>query len=214
MNSMRSPQQKTMSLPRGYLSPSAIDTWKRDREKYIRHYFYGEPNSDDNIYTEFGKMFDNARAEKDRHHDNPIIDMVLQTLPRLGKPKLTLRASLPSRWGNIPLLGELDDYNPKTHDFDEYKTGTRKWTQNLANKQHQLMFYQLMLWLNFNVTENKKNLIWIETKNEGGQIELTGKIVKFPVKITLTQLLKFSRDIVDVAHEISELYRDTINKSL
>mgnify|MGYP006935475790 CR=1 FL=1 len=214
MNSMCKPQQKVLTLPRGYLSPSAIDTWKRDPEKYIRHYFYGEPNTFENDSTRFGTMFDDARAG-DRKHDDPIIEMLLNTLPALGKPKITITASLPSKFGNIPLLGELDDYNPKTHDFDEYKTGMRKWTQNLANKQHQILFYQLMLWLNHDVLDNKKSLIWVETKRDDrGDICPTGKVMTFPVEVTLTQLLKFSREIINVAHEISEFYKDTINKTV
>jgi hypothetical protein len=208
---------KKVILPRDYLSWSQYSTFKRNREEYIRHYFFGEPGIESPA-MEFGHSFAKnleARAGKNaKANPDPVIEMALQAIPRLKSPEFHLSATLPSKYGQIPIIGTLDDYDPKTHDFNEFKTGTRKWTQRMANEHGQLKFYQLMLWLNHNVLKNKKNLIWIETENTDGEIMPTGKIVKFPVEISLPSLLNFSRDVIEVAHEIEELYKEIVNQSI
>jgi hypothetical protein len=216
---MPNPNKKMMILPKGYLSWSAFSVFKRNREEYIRHYFYGEPNNFNSPSLEFGKNFAQhleVRKEKNREcHPDPVVEMAIQSLPIQGISEFKIKADLPSAYGIVRLSGMIDQFDPKTNDFIEYKTGWRKWTHTMAQNHGQMKFYALMIWLNYNVVDNKKQLIWVETeRGDDYVVRPTGRIVKFPVEITMSQLLKFSREVIDVAKEISELYTETINKSV
>lgn len=215
---IRKPSKKRVMLPRGYLSWSAYNTFRRNREEYIRHYFYGEPTNRTSPSIEFGQSFakhlESRREKKRVEHGDPIVELALQAVPIKPQSEYHIKGILPSKYGDIPLIGTLDQYDPKTHAFDEFKTGWRKWTQATAQSHGQMKFYALILWLNYNVIQQPKNLIWVETERSDGGVRPTGRIIKFPVDITLPQLLKFSRDVIDAAHEISELYQETITKTL
>jgi hypothetical protein len=220
---MKSTQSKRrVLLPRGYLSWSAYSTFKRSKEEYIRHYFYGEPKEFSSKYTRFGKRFADAMEYMAKYperkyvpfKDDPILDMIARSIPRLGSPEHDAQGLLPSSRGYIPLLAKLDDYRPKTHDFDEYKTGKRKWTQGMAQNHGQLKFYALILWLNYGVIDQRKRLVWIQTEDgPDGDVVPTGIVMPFEVKYTIADLLQFGNEIVKVAHEISDLYQEHIKQA-
>lgn len=204
-------------LPRGYLSWSAYHTFTRNREQYIRHYFYGEPGIRHTPSIQFGHTFakhlDQKKKRKREVHPDPVVEMAIQAVPVLKSSEHKMEAKLPSKHGIIRLIGTLDDYDPKTHDFNEMKTGARRWTQGLAENHGQMKFYALMIWLNHNTVDEKKKLIWIQTERDGWEVRPTGKITEFPVRITLPQLLKFSRSVIDVAKEIHDLYVEEIKNA-
>ncbi len=210
---IREKSNRFMILPKEYLSWSAYSTFKRSREEYIRHYFYGEPRDLDSKHIRFGRMFAEY-MEKKKHHDDPVIDMVMKSIKKLRKREYFMRASLPSQWGKIPLVGHLDAYDDINHDFNEYKTGKRKWTASMAQKHGQLKFYALMLWLNHGVVDQKKNLVWIETSDEGGEVTPTGRIEIYPVTYTIEDLMTFGKELITAAHEISELYQQHVNQAI
>ena len=206
--------KRKVLLPRGYLSWSAYSTFKRSKEEYIRHYFYGEPHELDSKYLRFGKMFA-EHMEKRKKHDDPVIDLIMRSIPKLSSPEHRVEGLLPSSRGFIPLLAQLDAYEPKTHKFDEYKTGKRKWTQGMAQNHGQLKFYALILWLNYGVVTQRKRLVWIQTEDSpDGDVTPTGLVMPFEVKYTIADLLQFGNEIVKVAHEISDLYQEHINQAI
>lgn len=215
-NKPKKKKQSTRSrliLPRDYLSWSGLSTFKRSKEEYIRHYMYGEPREFENSSMRFGKMFA-EHMETGKEHDDPIIDMVMKSIKRLPVSEFQLEATLPSKWGDIRLLGKLDAYDPKSHDFDEYKTGKRKWTASMAQKHGQNKFYALCLWLNTGVVNQKKNLIWIETEDgENGEMVPTGNVKVFPVTYTIPDLITFGNEVISIAKQISDIYQEEINKN-
>lgn len=199
-------------LPRGYLSWSAYSSFKQNKEEYIRHYFYGEPGLE-TAAMDFGKDVARHLELKIDHRDH-VLDLTLKSIKRLPKPEAAIKAKLPSQWGHIPLLGKLDDYDPETHAFNEFKTGKRKWTSVTAHNHGQMKFYALILWLNYGVISQPKNLIWIETEWTPEGIKPTGRIQTFPVRLGLTDILMFGKDVVKVAREISDLYQKEINQNV
>ena len=206
-------KQNKLKLPRGYLSWSAMNTFVRSKEEYIRHYFYGEPQSFSNHPSvKFGSEFAKHLEKRDKKHSNPVVEMAVHAMPRLPKPEHKISADLPSEWGDIPIIGTLDQYDPKTHEFSEFKTGSHKWTQTTAQNHGQMKFYSLILWLNHGVIENKKSLIWVETMRIGDQVRPTGRIETYPVIISLSDLLVFGNTVIEVAKQISDLYEEEINR--
>lgn len=206
-------KRKKILLPRDYLSWSAFSTFKRSKEEYIRHYFYGEPREFDSPYIQFGKTFAECLESKTKYGD-PVVDMVLDTITKLPKREHDLEAVMSSEWGKIRLLARLDQYDHKSHAFNEIKTGKRKWTHTMAKNHGQLKFYALILWLKTGVVKQKKNLIWIETEDTDDGVMPTGKIKYFPVEYNLVELMTFGKEIIRVAQEISELYQQHIKQAI
>jgi len=208
---------KKLVLPRGYISWSAYNLYKRDKIRYIKQYFYGIKPTFTNSGIEFGHQFA-VLAENGRKSDDPLLDAVLTATPKLKKPEFKIDVILPTERGDVVLKGQIDDFDNKNYDFNEFKTGRRKWTFSQANKHGQMKFYTLMIFLKYGVIPKNKNLIWIETEevpvyNEHGGIERyevrpTGHIVKFPVIITPKQLNEFAREVTNAVYEIAELYEE------
>ena len=207
-------KHKYLPLPRAYLSWSALQLFRRDKAEYIRHYVYGEPREFTSPFMDFGSMFAEYLENRRKRHPDPVVDMIVKNMPRIGRPECEIRAEMPSKQGIIRLLGKCDQYDVKTHDFNEYKTGKGKWTNGKANGHGQMKFYQLMLWLKYGVTANKKNLIWVETEDENGDVRPTGKIQTYPVEIKVEDLLTFANEIKRDAIAISEIYQKEINQNI
>jgi len=147
-------KNEVLILPRGYLSWSAIQTYRRSKDQFMRHYFYGEPQDYFSPEIDFGKAFAECIETRKKHPD-PVRDMVIRSIPRLSSPEHQLDALIPSKYGGIKVIGKLDQYDPKTHAFDEFKTGMRKWTQNTAHDHGQMKLYTLMLYLKYGVIDSK-----------------------------------------------------------
>lgn len=199
-----------MMLPREYLSWTGYSTFVRSREEYIRHYFYGEPKELDTPALRFGKYFAELLEKRVSHHD-PVIDMLLRSIPSMSGREYELEAILPTERGNVRLLGTLDQFESSSLSFDEFKTGTRKWTQRMAVNHGQMKFYALMLYLKTHRIASSR-LIWIETERTGGRVEPTGHFSIFPVQYTLPELLEFGRKLAVAAQEISDLYYEHIKQ--
>lgn len=195
------------------MSWTGYSAFLKDPERFIRHYVYGEENIETHAMT-FGQEFATLLQERKKHPD-PVLDMALKAIPRLPEAEYRMKAVLPSERGPIKLVGSLDGYNPKTHEFIEYKTGVRHWTQGKANRHEQIMFYQLMIYLNHGVWDNKKRLIWVETKyGEDGAISITGDVRAFPVITPTSRLFKFAMDLRKVAFQISDRYQEELSHVL
>lgn len=190
-------------LPRFYLSWSALDLWESSPERYMAHYFHGEGTGIENSGTRFGTKMDKQMEVGEA--EDPIEDLLAKIVPRrFGKKKL--RAFLPIPGHIITLEGELDDYDPTTHDFEERKTGKTKWTQSDANKHGQLKFYALMLWL-LHKEIPKARLTWAETRDDGDEVVLTGEVLYFDVTFDLVDILSMAARVSKAAKGISEAYK-------
>lgn len=200
-------------LPRSYLSWSAMSTWKRSKTQFIEHYIYGKENTFTSNAIEFGKIFA-EHLENGKKHDNPITDLILKTVPKLPNSEYELNAVLKTKDGDIPLKGKLDRYHAKKHDFQEFKTGKRKWTRNMAQSHGQMKFYALMIWLKYGRIPNNMDLVWVETEDDEDGIVPTGRIEVFPVSLSLTDIMDFGNEVIKVAKEISDFYKEEIEKTL
>ena len=169
---------------------------------------------------DFGKVFAENIEKREKHRD-PVMDMMLQSIPKLPCAEYGLDAVIKSKHGKFKVVGKLDQFDPETGDFDEFKTGYRKWTQGTAQEHGQMKFYAMMVYLKMGITNSKKTLVWIETRlnenvytGEVSNITLTGNIRRFTVGYTLADILSFMNEVSDVAKEISDLYQEEINKTI
>lgn len=206
---VKNKRKNKIALPKIYLSWSALSIFKRSPQQYMECYFYGKRGYE-SLEMDFGKEFATF-MESGKEHPDKVVDIALKSIPRLPLSEVAITSKLTSEWGPIPLLGKLDRYDPKTHAFDEYKTGRRKWTATMTQNHGQMKFYALILWLNHGVIDQKKNLVWIETENTDEGIRPTGRIETYPVIITLSDILIFAKEVTNIAKQITDLYQKEIN---
>jgi hypothetical protein len=202
---------KKLLIPNGHLSWSGIFLWKRSPEKYIEKYIYGgEPDKSE--YMDFGsKVAKSLETKEDT--DDEMVNMLCTLLPKYSKSEEEIKATLNGKEGSVLLLGKPDSLDPVNLEFIEYKTGTRPWTQNLANEHGQLDHYASILWLKHKKISPRIRLCWAETEKSEG-IKLTGRVRTFEVKKTLGDILEYLSQTYQIAKEIDKVYREELKKNI
>ncbi len=170
-----------MQRPRKYLSWSQLNLFERSPKEYSRSYLEGRKRPD-NKYIRFGKKLAD-RLELGLPSDDKTIEHVVNFLPKTPEVEFEIKAN----FCGVPLLGRLDGFDPRNKKITEYKTG-KKWTQKKVDSLGQLTFYSCLVWVEYKVLPKKIVLYWIETKEDVGELELTGKITMFKTKRTSIEL--------------------------
>ena len=196
-------KKKVIQLPKGYISYSQMSLWMSSPERYKRLYFDGDQTARiSNSGMDYGSLFADA-LEHGKETGDLLTDTALALLPKYDVRDKEIIVDLPTKDGAIKLLGRPDMLDSKTLAFREVKTGKIKWTQGKANKWMQLKFYAMMIYLHHGVVPPSVYLDWVETyKNDDGNVEPTGHIERFRVKITLKNILETMALTSKVAKEI------------
>lgn len=197
-------KKKKLINPRGYLSWTQVSMWLRDPELYKRRYFYGEEEHK-NERMDFGSKVSSA-LETGEESDDELVNMLITLLPKYSVPECEIQVPFQSPYGEVILLGKMDTYRPEPVAFREYKTGTTKWSQKMAEGHKQLDHYAAILWL-LSKKVPECHLDWAETKVEDGVVTLAGPIKSFKVTKTTTDIVKYLAIVGKVAKEIDEAYR-------
>lgn len=195
--------QRTINLPRGYLSYSQISLWQQNPKNYAQIYFDGRDElRTSNRAMEYGKVVADA-LENGIDTGDLLTDSAMLMLPKYDVADQEIRTTLPTKDGNIPILIKPDSLDSKTKDFIEYKTGRTAWTQKKVEKHLQLYFYALGIYLEYKVVPKNVRLVWIETeRTEEGEVKPTGNVKEFTVKITLSHIMNTMALVKKVAQEI------------
>lgn len=186
---------------RDYISYSQLSLWEKNPNQYYRQYVLGK-ESPTNKYLDFGKQVATALEWGfDAWHDK-MIEMMLVFMPTYPKREFKITAKL----DGIKLLSRFDGWDPKRKHLGEYKTSKNNWTQGMVDKNDQLTFYALMVWLKYRVLPSKIFLHWAKTiENNRGELGLTGDFHTFETRRTLKDLIIFSARIKKAANDITKL---------
>lgn len=198
-------------LPQDHLSYSSLDLWSRDKDAFRRRYYEGI-KLPDSIFTLYGR-----EVHQQIDTDPSFADIRLP----VSEHRMTVSIS------GVPILGYIDTYDPETHAFGEYKSGTRKpngdprWTQVDVQKHDQLVFYSLLIKEKYGVSINRTYLVWLETEKVkeshvvggveiilGEKMKLTGFRKRFERKIYEYNRKRVKRWIISSAKEISQDYAE------
>src|SRR3990167_2538441 len=191
-------------MPTQYLSFTQWNLWLSSKEEYKQRYFLGikqKPNK----YLEFGKKVDEA-IETGRT-DDASLKAISIMIPRYT----VMQAILTPDYKGLTLYGKLDTFNPLTTAFRDYKTSKNRWTQGQADSNQQMTFYALLVFLIHKQLPAAIHIDWIETKEENGEMKVTGKTQEFETKRSMVDLAKVSKSVIQVAEEISEHYKKFVN---
>lgn len=202
---------KTLKLPRPYLSNSQVELWLRDPEKYVLHYFHDMKVMHESPALLYGKSLA-THLENGTFGDDADMKRVLKQFKKYDVRDQAMYATLKTKKGVIPLMGKPDTFSTKTLAFREYKSGTYKWDQKRAQEHPQLLFYNVLIYLNHNQISKDIWLDWIQTEEVVNFDDLTskmksvGNVQSFEVTHTLRDVLEHMSLISKVAFQISARY--------
>ncbi len=187
-----SAQYPQLILPKGYLSWSQLDCWRKNPERYKREYFEDGERLDTR-YLRFGGQF-SKMVEKlcEIHGDGP--GQIADRLTAIQKLKeeypmdenmesvlmeLDIEGISEYQIGNsgregdnhpvvkvrgiVPVLAFLDKYRTSNHGIQEYKTGLAPWTLAKVQKHDQLPYYGVSLKWAGQPLPPDADLHWVET---------------------------------------------------
>lgn len=231
------PTTETLILPKPYLSWSAFSCWLQNPERFKREYFANGKRLDSK-FLQFGKGIAGlveklCELQKELgtkelalkklieiEHLDDITISVLTKLDTDGVAEFQMNTTI----SNVPLLSYMDLYNEEKFVFREYKTGTIRnpWNPAKVYKHGQLVFYAVALRSLTGKMPEYCHLDWIITDDSpktgsvfdrcGKGLRLTGNIKSFKRVFDKRELDRMEEDIVRVANEISEAYKEYINQ--
>lgn len=202
------------TLPKKYLSYSAITLWNKNKEQFRSKYYLGEEGPI-TPYMLFGKEIA-ALLEQD--------DMSLRHIPRYKYPEHEIKVMVKG----IPVIGYLDSFSKQLKTFIEYKTGILSptgevpWNDAKVAKHDQLPFYSYLIKKKYGKVTCKCRLVWLETRwktetqvfdghelsGDSKQLELTGYKKVFTRTIREWERNRIEDMIIKAAEEISKDYEE------
>lgn len=205
---------KPVQLPKGYVSWSSLQLLEQSEERWVDKYCNPDYVERSTIEQEFGKSFAEVMEGQDSSDD--IVALIKMATPKYEQSEVIIEATLKAMGRSVKLLGRMDSYKEENHDFIDHKTGKTKWTQKMADKHGQLLFYKVMIYILYRAIPIS-TLVWIQTEDsydeeEGRQIVFTGQLpVSFVVNHTYADILKMMQRIMKGALRMEELYQQYIN---
>ena len=144
-------------------------------------------------------------------------DRVLDRVPRYYYKEHEIKENV----GGIPFFAVLDSFRKSTGSILEYKTSKNPWTPRMVFEHLQLDIYSLMVKLKYGYVDPVVKLVWIETEyapeyqqvgsrtllGESDTLRYTGRIEILERKIYEWERVKIKKDIIKVAKEIAEDYK-------
>jgi len=143
-----------LTLPKKYLSYSALTLWKRDKRAFRRRYYEGIAMPD-TPYTLFGREIAEELEKRE----------ALSHIPRYSVPEYKCEVEI----DGVPVLGYLDSFDPDTNSIMEFKTGIKtpsgkpRWTKLEVAKHEQLPFYSMLVEEKHGKVDPVVTLVWLET---------------------------------------------------
>lgn len=209
-------------LPRGYLSHSAMDLWAKSKDRYRRKYYGDQLPEPTTPYMAFGKEIASLMEDKKAVKKHPI----LRRVPRYSHSEYPLDVVI----DGVPIKGFIDSFDPKKNRILEYKTGIRDakgnapWDAVKVRRHDQLLLYSLCVEELLGEVHPVTKLVWVETQWEercetyqfgdaeitecGPHLSLTGDLEVFKRPIDAWEREWMRKEIVRVATEISEDYKN------
>jgi hypothetical protein len=208
------------TLPKGYLSYSAMTLWKQNKVKYREKYYGNQEYDLDTPFTRFGKDIATTLEDKKKVKAHP----VLSNVPLYSTPEYPLNFEVEG----VPIKGYIDSFDKRWKKIIEIKTGIRTpsgaptWDQVRVRKHDQVLLYSLGVKETLGNVHPIVKLIWIETcwKEQckevifgnntwtecGPGLDLTGHFEVFEREIREWEYDRMRSEIVKIASEISEDY--------
>ncbi len=178
-----------VKTPRPYLSYSQLRLFERSANLYKEVYIDGV-RMKANAAMDLGKKLAD-RMEFDEESDDRMIEHLSIYLPRYEHHEYEIAGEI----SGVPVFGKLDGFTEFDLDIGEYKTG-KLWTQSMVDKDDQLTFYAMLVWIRFKRLPEKIRLHWCPTEIVDGQVRPTGEIKTFSTTRRMADIIKMAGRVI------------------
>jgi hypothetical protein len=165
---------------------------KQGWKQYAQTYIYDEQRT--NPAMLLGKRVA-LMIEHDEIQNDEVLEHLRVWLPHYNHSEYVLKGV----FCGVPLIGHIDGFSePPSLKLGEFKTG-RKWTQKMADETDQLTWYALLIHLNFGVKPEDipMTLTWMPTEWNMGDPIVTGEIINFETRRTMSDVIRVGKKIKD-----------------
>jgi hypothetical protein len=206
------PKKDNKGVP--YLSYTQISSWFRNKNDYIRSYFYNEPISFTQ-YIDFGKKVGGALETGDFSLFNVDEVATLKKVPRYD----VFEKEVNINFENFYLKGFIDTCDKDFNVIADYKTGTMdKLDQYLEDEYIQLVLYGAGLQQELGKLPEKCQIIFIErfgNPYNGEDLLVGNNVVVKDLEMSEERVTFAKEKVMKAAEEISKYYRifKQINKN-
>ncbi len=177
-------------------SYSQMSSYKYSAKRFIENYYYG--SKQDSVYLDLGKKLGTALQFRNKK-TTKIIEKIKAQIPTAKIYEYELKTV----FNGIPLIGYLDGFDPETLEILEFKTGKQP---SEASWKSQMTFYSTMIHLLHKKLPPTITLYWAKTEfNSKGKLVLTGSVKRYDIKVTMNDVIMFSKELVDVYNKIQKL---------
>lgn len=176
--------------PRPYLSWTQMSLLEASPSRYVEVYL-GGAKIPINRGMALGKMMADG-LENDEATGDPILDMVISTLPKFELMDKEVRATLKVGKETVPLLAKPDTAKATYDAFKEYKTGPAgSWSQKKVDQSGQVTFYATTLYILTKKIPSDIELVHAITQIEEGtgRVFATGEIKRYQTARHMTEIL-------------------------
>lgn len=197
------------------LTNSKRTLWKKNPEEYVRTYMY-EGEKFTSKAMAFGTQMHNA-IETGESTGDIEVDLLITDLPKFpdGQDLREIELHATIKVGNeeTPILAKLDRLKSDFTAFKDWKTGKNAWTQAKVDKDEQITFYCMIIFIQKKIIPNDIELVWIPTEeDEFGKLKITGEFVRFHTHRKMSDILNMMVDCRKVWKQINERYEQELLK--
>jgi len=192
----------TYTLPKPYLSYSAISLFYKNKQQF-RDRYYLNKKTPDSVFVLFGKEIHKALEKNEEK---------LSHIPRYPVSELEVRTEI----GGVPILAYIDSFHPEEKRILDFKTSMKPWTQKEVDTLMQLPFYSELIFREYGSVHPQTKIVWLETMlvpstgllSNGDRLELTGKHEVFEREITQAERDHVVAWVIQAAEQISDDYSE------
>lgn len=201
--------------PKPYLSHSQKILWETQPETYVEQYMYNGQRYTSRAQAYGSKV--HTAIENGGDSGDIEIDLLVNDLPcfpdGLDLREFTLETTLSVGKEHIPLLGKFDRLKTDYTALKDWKTGKNPWTQAKVNKDKQITFYCMMIFIEKKIIPHDIEVVWIPTEeDEQGRLKITGEFVRFHTTRKMSDILNMMVETRKTWKEISERYEQELLK--
>lgn len=204
-----------MNLPtkdkngKSYLSYSAINSFLKDRQQFVKSYILKEPFVG-NEYTDFGNKVGKALEVNDYSNFTEPEKTVLQSVTRLDlfEQKIILN------YDSFYLIGYIDTCSSELTQIIDYKTGGKnKHLQYQFPDYNQMIYYALGIRQETGIQVKSASVEFIERSGnlKTGFSVSTNPVVKIPIDLSEGKLKQVYWETINIAKQIEIFYEDYLN---
>tara|TARA_R110000851_G_scaffold185935_2_gene335201 strand:+ start:2142 stop:3050 length:909 start_codon:yes stop_codon:yes gene_type:complete len=210
-----------MEIRKEHFSFSQYNTWKTSPKEYFKKYVV-ENKYKSTKYQQFGKdLMESLEFDKEVGVVKGIPKELISYLSdRDFEEEFIIDGK--SIGSKKNLLGFVDAISKDKLNFDEIKTGKHEWTQDMVDKNEQVLFYAMLIRMKYNVIPFCR-LLWVETYEDeiSGEVKFANHVEVFYRTFTISELDKFESsvlksilDIEEYEHVILSFDKETDSKLL